>query len=233
MKNKILVLLIFCCFSHVVLGKDFGKQGTTFEIKEEGFVSMMKLRAKNIDLTKHEEKMKDLARKRVEEPEAVAGISRATKTISHSFDPTFVLDDDVVLPCGKLLYKKGASVNPLDHMGWNGKMVFIDGRDKSQINWVLDNYLKNVSAGVEDRDARGLNEQNKDGDVVGIAAKADDNRIVLIAGKPLELERETNSPIYFDQFGELTKKFNITHVPAVVEQDGKYLKVTEINIGGR
>lgn len=58
----------------------------------------------------------------------------------------------------------------------------------------------------------------------------DGTKIVFTGGKPLELEREIGSPIYFDQAGELTTKFNINHVPAIVEQEGKYLKVTEINI---
>ena len=60
---------------------------------------------------------------------------------------------------------------------------------------------------------------------------SDDAKIVLVAGKPLELEKETGKNIYFDQFGELTSKFNISHVPAVVEQEDKHLKVTEVYIG--
>jgi conjugal transfer pilus assembly protein TraW len=56
-------------------------------------------------------------------------------------------------------------------------------------------------------------------------------KVVLVGGKPLELEKELETPIYFDQFGELTSKFKIAFVPAIVEQDGKYLKVTETYVG--
>jgi conjugal transfer pilus assembly protein TraW len=104
MKNKGLLMLLVCSLSNTVLAKDFGKQGTTFEIKEEGFVAMMQRKLKGVNLAEHEQKMKDLARKRVEEPTAILGITKATKTISHSFDPSYVLDQDVFLPCGKLLY---------------------------------------------------------------------------------------------------------------------------------
>ena len=140
--NKFLILTVFFSLSSTVLAKYFGKQGTTFEIKEEGFVSVMQRKLKGVNLAEHKQKMKDLARKRVEEPTAILGITRATKTISHSFDPSYVLDQDVFLPCGKLLYAGGTTVNPLDHMEWNGRIVFIDGRDSSQIAWVKDNYLK-------------------------------------------------------------------------------------------
>ncbi|MFU7501028.1 MAG: hypothetical protein ACJBCI_05065 [Candidatus Tisiphia sp.] len=106
-------------------------------------------------------------------------------------------------------------MNPLDYMSWDGKLVFIDGRDETQISWVKDNYLEEILSNQE----HAKNASNSDG-----------IKIVLTGGRPLELEREIGSPIYFDQAGELTRKFNINYVPAIIEQEGKYLKVTEINI---
>ena len=169
--------------------------------------------------------MKDLAKKRVEEPVAIENITKATKTNSYSFDPSYVLDEDIYLPCGKLLYTKGHRVNPLDHMEWNDKMIFIDGRDRTQVAWVKAHYLQEKKILVNEEEIVGrFNDQsvNKN-EEVGI-------KIILIGGKPLDIEEEVNIPVYFDQFGQLTQKFNITHVPATIEQDGKYLKVTEINI---
>ncbi|WPY01928.1 Conjugal transfer pilus assembly protein Tra (plasmid) [Candidatus Trichorickettsia mobilis] len=233
MRNKSLLLIVVFSLSNPVFGKDFGKQGATFEIKEEGFVSMMQRKLKGVNLAEHEQKMKDLARKRVEEPTPVFGITRATRTVSHSFDPSYVLDEDVFLPCGKLLYPAGTRVNPLDHMEWGGKIVFIDGRDSSQIAWLKDNYMKSNEAFNKNKEElpQNLGDQNKDNAAHTFAPS--DNKIILTGGRPLELEREVENPIYFDQFGELTNKFNIAHVPAIVEPEGKYLKVTEINIGGR
>ena len=232
MRNKSLLLIIFWSLSNTALAKDFSKQGTTFEINEEGFVSMMQRKLKDVNLAEHEQKMQDLAKKRVEEPTAIQDITRATKTISHSFDPSYVLDQDVFLPCGKLLYASGTRVNPLDHMEWNGKIVFIDGRDRSQIAWVKDNYLKPKSANDKNEEElpQNLSSQNKDN--VGHTTTSLDTKIILTGGRPLEVEREVGNLIYFDQFGELTSRFNIAHVPAIVEQEGKYLKVTEVNIDG-
>lgn len=228
--NKFLMSAVFFSLSSTVLAKDFGKQRATFEIKEEGFVAMMQRKLKEVNLAEHEQKMKDLARKKVEEPTPVLGITRATRTVSHSFDPSYVLDEDLFLPCGKLLYPAGTKVNPLDHMEWGGRMVFIDGRDSAQIAWVKDNYLKTDEAfnKNEDKLTQNLSIQNTD-NAAHISASSD-TKIILTGGRPLELERELKNPIYFDQFGELTGRFNITHVPAIVEQAGKYLKVTELNI---
>jgi len=209
-KNIALVPFIFF-FSFNVQAVDFGKQGNTFPIKEEGFITMIQRKLKNIDLAEHQEKMRSYAKKRVEEPSPVTGITRATKTISHSFDPSYILQEDVILPCGKVLYRAGEAINPLDHMSWDGKLLFIDARDKEQVEWVLGKHF-----GTDEQEP-GQNKENN-------------NKIVLVAGRPLELEEELQQPIYFDQSGELTTKFNIAHVPAVVEQEGKYLKVTEIDI---
>ena len=229
MRNKSLLLIVVCSLSNSVFAKDFGKRGATFEIKEEGFVAMMQRKLKEVNLAEHEQKMKDLARKRVEEPTPVLGITRAKSTVSHSFDPSYVLDEDVFLPCGKLLYAAGTRVNPLDHMEWGGRMIFIDGRDSTQIAWIKNNYLKTEAFDKnEPKLPQGLDDQNKGNTVHTVISL--DTKIILTGGRPLELERELANPIYFDQFGELTGRFNIAHVPAIVEQDGKYLKVTELNI---
>lgn len=57
-----------------------------------------------------------------------------------------------------------------------------------------------------------------------------DETVVLVSGKPEDLENNVNRPVYFDQLGGLTQKFGITHVPCRVSQDGKRLKVHEFLI---
>jgi len=55
---------------------------------------------------------------------------------------------------------------------------------------------------------------------------------ILINGDPIELEKELNRPIYFDQSGAITKKLKIQNVPAKVSQKGLSLKIEEIFLGG-
>ena len=59
-------------------------------------------------------------------------------------------------------------------------------------------------------------------------AKTRSGDIVLVCGAPLELSQELDRSVYFDQGGLLVQRFKIEALPAIVEQDGKLLKVSEI-----
>ena len=202
-------MLFILFYLPIAFAKDFGTQSTTFPIKEEGFLSMIQRRLASIDITAHQKKMSDIATKAVEEPASVANITKASKTHVHYFDPSYVLDHDVVLPSGKLLYVAGTRVNPLDHLSWTGKMIFIDARDLSQVRWLREHHLNSK---INDTDT----------------GNHDDDKIILVGGKPLQLAKDIDYQVYFDQFGELSNRFSIAHVPATVEQDGKRLKIKEI-----
>jgi conjugal transfer pilus assembly protein TraW len=54
--------------------------------------------------------------------------------------------------------------------------------------------------------------------------------IVLTNGAPLELAKHLNLQIYFDQGGLLCRQFNIESVPAIIEQDGTLLRISEVRI---
>jgi conjugal transfer pilus assembly protein TraW len=53
-------------------------------------------------------------------------------------------------------------------------------------------------------------------------------KLILTAGSPFDRMKAAQRRFYFDQDGKLTGKFGIRAVPAVVEQAGKVLKVTEV-----
>ena len=219
-------LFCFClCLAEPSFAKDFGKQGTTFVVKEEGFVAMIKRKLGDLNLEKHQQKMQDIARDRVFSPPPVRGIERCKKQSSHIFDPTFVLDKDVYLPCGKLLYAAGTKVNPLDQMDFTSELVFIDGSDKAQVAFVKERYLSSVT-----KPASAPNSSTEVSVSGGEALYHGDTKIILVAGRPLDLAGEIGVHIYFDQFGELTTKFGIKSVPAIVKQEGKHLKVTEVRL---
>lgn len=55
-------------------------------------------------------------------------------------------------------------------------------------------------------------------------------KIVLINGSPIILSKQLERDVFFDQGGLLTGRFKIRSVPAIVEQDGKLLKVSEVKI---
>ncbi|CUI18203.1 Type IV conjugative transfer system pilus assembly protein TraW (plasmid) [Candidatus Protochlamydia naegleriophila] len=56
---------------------------------------------------------------------------------------------------------------------------------------------------------------------------------VLVKGKPLELEEFEKRPVFFDQFGYLTKKLGILRIPAKVTQEGLRLRIEEAPVKER
>ena len=188
----------------LALAKDFGTMGHGFQIKEEGFLTMIKRRGSLIDIEEENKKVQARVRRTVEEPEAVLGIKRTVKEQSFTYDPTYTLDEDAFLPDGTLLYGAGTTVNPFDHISYDKQLVFIDSSDREQVNW-----LKKSLTSKE--------------------VKPDD-KLILVKGRPFDLEDELDVHVYFDQSGVLVEKFNIEQVPAIVCQEGKLMRVREIKI---
>lgn len=184
--------------------KEFGTRGGVSQISEEAFLEMINRKLSKIDIADHQNKINEIAKERVLNPKPVKNISSATKSRSFYYDPTYSLTKDVVLPCGKILYKKGQEVNPLSHMDFNRRLFFINGNSKKEVKWLKD-QLKSAQQDIEDR-------------------------IILVGGSPIKLEKEIKQNIYFDQNGVLTSKFGIKHSPAIVVARPPNLLINEIKI---
>ena len=61
-------------------------------------------------------------------------------------------------------------------------------------------------------------------------AKNKHGKVVLTNGTPLELGKELNRPVYFDQAGILCHRFKIEAVPAIIEQEDMLLRISEVRI---
>ena len=212
-KNAICISIFgifILAISFKTYAKDFGTRGHTYKIAEQAFLEMIDQRLQKVDMKKEQAKMTAIAKDRVENPPAVKNIKPAIKSRVFYYDPTYTLDKDAVLPCGKILHKAGKTVNPLQHMDLNRRMFFIDSRENIQITWLkeqLTNPLPEQSEPVEDR-------------------------IILIGGSPSKLKehlgKEHENKVYFDQGGELTTRFGIKASPAFVVQDGLKLRIEEV-----
>ena len=205
-------LLIVFGIAEITMANDLGKLGNTFRIEEEAFIQMMKRKLAEIDMEAAREKMQKIAIDRVENPVPVIGITVVTENRTFYFDPTYTLDEDAVLPCGKILHKAGTTVNPLEHMDLNRRLFFVDSRETSQVEWLqeqLNNPLHEQKESVEDR-------------------------IILVGGSVFKLKevlgQKHEDKVYFDQSGELTTRFGIKHSPAIAAQEGLKIRIDEINL---
>lgn len=208
-----LIILALIIYSTVAFATDFGTHGTSFKITEEPFIQMMKNRMEKIDIESEKDKIQKRAKYKVENPDPVKGIKPATKDRTFYFDPSYTLEKDIVLPCGKILHQAGTKVNPLEHMDLNRRMFFIDGRNKDQIEW-LKEQLETPSPTVKNQ-------------II-------EDRVILVGGSVFKIKEELGEThadkVYFDQVGELSFKFGIKAGPAIAYQEGLQIKIEEVEI---
>ncbi|MBJ7499651.1 MAG: type-F conjugative transfer system protein TraW [Sphingopyxis sp.] len=182
--------------------RDFGVLGQSFPIIEPDFLATIEARLRHLERTggiaKANAEFARRAEKSIRRPKAVAGIGLATEARSWTFDPAITVERDVRDHKGNLIAARGARVNPLDFVTVRQDLVFVDGDDVDQMDWAARRY----------DDA---------------AAK-----IILVSGSPIDAMSARKRRYYFDQEGRLTGRFGIRHVPAIVTQDGKAMRVSEV-----
>ena len=201
-------VLYISIFSNIVFAKDFGNRGANYPVAEESILLSLQRKFAELDLKKEEERMRSIAEERVRNPAPVSGIMPAKETREFWHDPTYILTEDAVLPCGRVLYKAGTAVNPLDYMNLDRRLFFIDGREEKQVEWLRGQLLPDSSS----------------------FDKKIEDRIILVGGSPPEIQDKLGFEVYFDQGGELTTRFGIRGSPAVAEQAGKNLKIVEVAV---
>jgi len=218
--------LIMISMQSVAIAKDFGIKGHVYAIDEQPFLQMIDERLKKVDMEKEKEKMQALARDRVENPKAVDGISSAKKDRSFYWDPTYTVEKDIILPCGKLLHKAGTKVNPLDHMDFDRRLFVIDARNESEVDWLKMKLKENL----ELRKIKAASNQEE--------IKQLEDRIILVAGKLFDLadqlkEEGVDMTVYFDQMGEITGRFGIKYTPSLAYQEDKRIRIDQFNLGDK
>ena len=53
---------------------------------------------------------------------------------------------------------------------------------------------------------------------------------ILTGGSYLDLMQAWQLPVYYDQLGMLTRRLGIRQVPALVSQEGKRLRIDELEV---
>ena len=112
---------------------------------------------------------------------------------------TYTLEHDLRDGKGKIIYPRGFTFNPLDHVPFSGGLVIIDGDDPEQVEWFRESpYARNHRA-----------------------------RLLLAGGYAYELSRKLQRAVYYLTDG-MAKRLHLTAVPAVVVREGNRLRVREI-----
>ena len=208
MRRKIISSLLLVALLPVSSGAgadDLGVVGPTYKITERDALELITSKLKQMEqsgeLAQYQEDYKNRVINSIEHPRTLAGFKSTETASTHYYDPSMVTGKDIVDAAGKVIYARGTRVNPLDYVGWNTYLLFVDGRDEKQLA-----FSKKVVAS-SDRPVK----------------------VVLVAGEPMALMRKWKSTVYYDQGGKLTRRFAITQVPAIVRQEGKRLRIDELS----
>ena len=202
-RNSLIIgIIILIFYTGDLFAKDLGIHGKVFEIKETDLAKDIKNK-----LTKMEESgelqelQKQWQQKSVERagrPKPVEGITKSKNEREFDHDPSITVSKDIKDHRGRIIVSKGRKVNPLHFQKLPNDLIFIDGDDQEQVNWALKK------------------------------AKIRSTVIILVKGNIMQLMRDYQTRIYFDQNGYLTKVFGIKAVPAFVIQNGDRLRVKEV-----
>ena len=183
---------------------DLGTIGPVYSIQEPHLLDFIRKRLQEKERSGELKKLEEQARERavngVRQPTPVAGIKTTETARTFYYDPTLTLDRNVVDDRGNLLFAAGTRKNPLEIVSLSKHLLFLDGRDKRQV-----------------QRAREL-----------IAFYGGRVKPILVAGSYLDLMKAWRTPVYYDQQGVLTRRLGIKQVPAIVSQDGRRLRIDEL-----
>ena len=185
--------------------RDHGVLGQTWPVEEPDLLVSIEGRLNTLQanggIERMQREMVAKAEQRVRGPERVGGLGPAEKARHWSFDPSIVVENDIRDQKGNLVAAAGTRVNPLAFVQLKQDIVFVDGDDEAQVAWAVEGWS---------------------------ASKA---KIVFVSGSPFDRMKDHKRRFFFDQRGELVRKFGIQHVPAVVRGRGEVLDIEEVVIG--
>ena len=186
---------------------DHGTFGTTWPVIEPDLLRVIQGKVERAEakgeLAELNARFAARVKAKVMRPTPVSGIRPAIETRNWAFDPAIVVERDIRDHEGRLIAAAGQHVNPLETIALTQKLAFVDGDDPAEIAWAM--------------------EQGSDLNL----------KIILVDGSPFEAMKVHQRRFYFDQGGKLTQRFGIAHTPALVEQAGDVLRITEQALTGR
>ena len=207
MRNGVVSIVLSCVCGFgpgVALAVDLGVIGPLHPIAEPHLIdeikSILKKKEETGELARLQKEAQQRAINAIEQPQPVPGLMTATSARVFYFDPSIQVTQSIVDDKGQVIVAAGTIVNPLETIGLSRPLFFFDARDPRQ-----------------EAHARKLMTTQPTGILP-----------ILTGGSYMELMRRWKTRVYFDQGGEITRRFGIRQVPALVSQEGKRLRIEEL-----
>ena len=200
------VILGFAAVASPAAAKDYGQVGTVFPLLEPDMLRVIELKLKTLQANGQLDAMNQRLRTRTE-----AKVRRPDPVAGIELATrarTWLFDPSIVI-----------DHDIRDH---KGNLISAAGTRVNPLDYVV------VTTPLVFIDG-------DDGAQIAWALKRFDAkaRLIMVKGAPLEAMTRHQRRFYFDQAGRLTAKFGITRVPAVVEQAGRAMRITETPVKGK
>ena len=183
--------------------KDLGRFGETFVIVEEDLLKIITRKLEQLNQNGDLLSHQLYIQNKIKQRVLEPVANNLPETVNQRvfyYDPTITVAEDLKDHRGNIFKLKGEKINPLNHYSFKEPWLFFDLSSSKQKEFAI-NELKHKKL-----------------------------KLILTRGRPLELMQELNQSVYFDQSGWLVKKFKIKQLPALVEQQGDSLKITEMEL---
>lgn len=138
-KIRFFSIFLIAVFANVALeAKDLGVFGPTFPIRERSLKQVIESKAGQLSQEALHNKYQSLIDNIKDKGSLfkdVKGVRETERYHSSIFDPSQDLREDIRDEKGKVLFKKGTRVNPLDHVHLDNGLLFLDGTNERHILW--------------------------------------------------------------------------------------------------
>ena len=199
------IVLFLLIISVRAMAHDLGVWGHVYPIAETDFLQFIHQRLlqmqHNGQLQQAKNQLIRHARHHALRPTPVAGLTTTTTPHTLTVDPSFVLRHDIHGAYGRLLYRQGTRINPLDHDPFTETWLFFNADDLQQLHWAQQQ----------------------------LATHTGRVKPILVQGNIRSAIKALNHRVYFDQQGSLSHHFGLQHIPCVLRAKGDRLVITEIS----
>ena len=197
--GKVLLTVLLILYASPVFAVNLGTVGTTYEIVEKDALIALQEKAKQVNWNKVFSREKTEKLIKEYRPKGLVSLPRAEKDSAFHVDMTYTLDFDIPDGKGGILYPKGYTFNPLEYVQMPTILVVIDGDDPEQVAWFKQSrYNKDLKT-----------------------------MLLLVEGSYAEVAKKLDRPVFYAD-KRIINKFNLKAVPAIVYQDGVFMKVEEV-----
>lgn len=186
--------------------KDYGQVGTVFPVIEPDLLRVIEAKLQNLQATGKIDALNQQLRARTE-----AGVRR----------PPPVAGIEVATKPRTWLYDPSIVIDH-DIRDLKGTLIAAAGKRINPLDFIV---VKTPLVFIDGDDEEQV--------TWALKRFSDKAKLILVKGAPLELMTKRQRRFYFDQSGTLTTRFGVTRVPAIVEQAGREMRISETPLGAK